>query len=36
VEVNSELEFAINLQVAKDLGLALAPEVVFRADRLIR
>ena len=36
VEVNSELEFAINLQLAKALGLTLAPEVVFRADRLIR
>jgi putative tryptophan/tyrosine transport system substrate-binding protein len=36
VEVNSELEFAINLQVAKVLGLTIAPEVVFRADRLIR
>jgi putative tryptophan/tyrosine transport system substrate-binding protein len=36
VEVNSELEFAINLKVAKVLGLTIAPEVVFRADRLIR
>jgi hypothetical protein len=36
VEVNSELEFAINLQAAKVLGLTIAPEVVFRADRLIR
>jgi putative tryptophan/tyrosine transport system substrate-binding protein len=36
VEVNAELEFALNLRVAKVLGLTLAPEVVFRADRLIR
>jgi putative ABC transport system substrate-binding protein len=36
VEVNAELEFALNLQVAKVLGFTLAPEVVFRADRLIR
>ena len=36
VEVNAELEFAINLQVAKVLELTLAPAVVFRADRLIR
>jgi putative tryptophan/tyrosine transport system substrate-binding protein len=36
VEVNSELEFAINLQAARVLGLTIAPEVVFRADRLIR
>jgi len=32
----SELEFAINLKVAKVLGLTVAPEVIFRADRLIR
>jgi len=36
VEVNSELEFAINLKVAKVLELTIAPEVLFRADRLIR
>jgi putative tryptophan/tyrosine transport system substrate-binding protein len=36
VEVNAELEFAINLQVAKVLGLTIAPEVMFRANRLIR
>jgi putative ABC transport system substrate-binding protein len=36
VEVNAELAFAINLKVAKVLGLTIAPEVIFRADRLIR
>jgi putative ABC transport system substrate-binding protein len=36
VEVNAELEFAINLKAAKVLGLIIAPEVIFRADRLIR
>jgi putative tryptophan/tyrosine transport system substrate-binding protein len=36
VEVNSTLEFAINLKVAKALGLTLPPEVIYRADRLIR
>jgi putative ABC transport system substrate-binding protein len=36
VEVNSELEFAINLKVAQVLELTIAPEVVFRADRLLR
>jgi putative ABC transport system substrate-binding protein len=36
VEVNSKIEFAINLKVAKDLGLTIAPEVLFRADRVVR
>jgi putative tryptophan/tyrosine transport system substrate-binding protein len=36
VEVNSKLEFALNLKVAKALGLTLPPEVIYRADRLIR
>ncbi|MBI3325553.1 MAG: ABC transporter substrate-binding protein [Nitrospinae bacterium] len=36
VEVNSKIEFAINLNVAKALGLTLSPEVRFRADRIIR
>jgi putative tryptophan/tyrosine transport system substrate-binding protein len=36
VEVNPKIEFAINLQVAKVLGLTIAPEVLYRADRLVR
>jgi putative ABC transport system substrate-binding protein len=36
VEVNSKIEFAINRKVAKALGLTIAPEVLFQADRLIR
>jgi putative ABC transport system substrate-binding protein len=36
VEVNPNLEFAINLKVAQALGLSIAPEVLYRADRLVR
>jgi putative ABC transport system substrate-binding protein len=36
VEVNSKIEFVINLKVAHALGLTIAPEVLFQADRLIR
>jgi putative ABC transport system substrate-binding protein len=36
VEVNPKIEFAINLKVAKTLGLTIAPEVLYRADRIIR
>jgi putative ABC transport system substrate-binding protein len=36
VEVNPKIELAINLQVAKTLGLPIAPEVLYRADRLVR
>ena len=36
VEVNTKVEFAINLKVAKALGLTIAPEVLYRADRIIR
>jgi putative tryptophan/tyrosine transport system substrate-binding protein len=36
VEVNTKIEFAINLKVAKALGLTIAPEVLYRADRIIR
>jgi ABC-type uncharacterized transport system substrate-binding protein len=36
VEVNSKVELVINLQVAKALGLTIAREVLYQADRLIR
>jgi len=36
VEANPKIEFAINLKVAKALGLTIAPEVLYRADRIIR
>jgi putative ABC transport system substrate-binding protein len=36
VEVNSNIKFVINLKVAKALGLTIAPEVLFQADRIIR
>jgi putative ABC transport system substrate-binding protein len=36
VEVNTKIEFAINLKVAKALGLTIASEVLYRADRIIR
>ncbi len=36
VEVNTKIQFAINLKVAKALGLRIKPEVMYRADRLVR
>ena len=36
VEVNNKIEFVINLKVAKSLGLTIAPEVLYQADRIIR
>ena len=36
VEVIARFEFVINLKVAKALGLTIAPEVLYRADRLVR
>jgi putative ABC transport system substrate-binding protein len=36
VEVNAKIEFVINLKTAHALGLTIAPEVLFQANRLIR
>jgi putative ABC transport system substrate-binding protein len=36
VEVNSKIEFVINMKTAKALGLTIAPEVLYQANRLIR
>jgi putative tryptophan/tyrosine transport system substrate-binding protein len=36
VEVNPKIEFAINLKVAKALGMVIAPEILYQADRLVR
>ncbi|MCI0372508.1 MAG: ABC transporter substrate-binding protein [candidate division NC10 bacterium] len=36
VEVNTKIEFAINVKVARALGLTIAPEVLYRADRIFR
>jgi putative tryptophan/tyrosine transport system substrate-binding protein len=36
VEVNPQIAFTINLNVAKTLGLTIPPQVLFQADRIIR
>jgi putative ABC transport system substrate-binding protein len=36
VEAGAKIEFVLNLQVAKALGLTIAPEMLYRADRLLR
>jgi putative ABC transport system substrate-binding protein len=36
VEVNSKIEFSVNVKTAKALGLTIPPEVLFRADRIVR
>jgi putative ABC transport system substrate-binding protein len=36
VEVNPNIEFVVNLKVAKALGIKIAPEALSRANRVIR
>jgi len=36
VEVNPKIELAINLKTVKTLGLTITPEMLYRADRLVR
>ncbi|HSF59683.1 MAG TPA: ABC transporter substrate-binding protein [Candidatus Binatia bacterium] len=36
VEVNNNIEFVINLKIAQALGIKIAPEVLYRATRVIR
>ncbi len=36
VEVNDQILFIINLKVAKELGIEIPREVLYRADRIIR
>ena len=36
VEVNSKIEFAINLKTAKQLGITIPPIILYQATRVIR
>jgi putative ABC transport system substrate-binding protein len=36
VEVNPKIEFAINVKTAQALGLTIAPEMLYQADRIVR
>jgi putative ABC transport system substrate-binding protein len=36
VEVNHKIEFVVNLKVAKALGIKIAPEALYKANRIIR
>ena len=36
VKVNPPMALAINLKVAKALGLTIAPELLYSTDRLMR
>ncbi|MCZ6473361.1 MAG: ABC transporter substrate-binding protein [SAR324 cluster bacterium] len=36
VEVNNDIEFAVNLKTAKALGIKIPPEVLYQANRIVR
>ena len=36
VEVNHKLEFVVNLKVANASGIKIAPEALYKANRIIR
>ncbi len=36
VEVNSKIEFAINLKTAKQLGITIPPIILYQATKVIR
>jgi putative ABC transport system substrate-binding protein len=36
VEVNNNIEFVVNLKVGKALGIKIAPEALYKANRVIR
>ena len=36
VEVNNNIELVVNLKVAKALGIKIAPEALYKANRVIR
>ncbi|MCZ6533457.1 MAG: ABC transporter substrate-binding protein [SAR324 cluster bacterium] len=36
VEVNTDIEFAVNLKTAKALGLTIAPELLYQATHIVR
>jgi ABC-type uncharacterized transport system substrate-binding protein len=36
VEVDNQIELRVNVQVARTLVLTVSPQLVYRADRVIR